>query len=70
MAFEILDGVGAVLTWAFDRKAREEARLHSACQSAKAYIDVDEGNPPYDKLTEDKRKKYKLHFKKRVLAWS
>ena len=67
---ESLGAIANLLTFFFDRDAIDNAKAKAAIDAAEKYMMVNEGNSPYDDLSESKKEKYLKHFRKRFIAYN
>lgn len=67
---ESIGAVANLLSFFFDRKSINAARAKAAIDAAERYIMVNEGNSPYDKIEEDRKKKLLIHYRKRFIAYN
>lgn len=59
-----------LLGYFFNRKEINEARLRAATDAAERYMMVNEKDSPYHNLTDRKRERYLVHFRKRFIAYN
>lgn len=67
---ESIGAVANLLSFFFDRKSINAARAKAAIDAAERYIMVNEGDSPYDKIKEDRKKKLLVHYRKRFIAYN